>query len=290
MARFLNSSNVRRLIGKQVTWKAPGYNRQYEGADIILGVDFSKPMPIITKTVWGDDLSYAFLTNHSLVENEDGIITSSDVTPYCFAYTDEDREVVVTETTEPWQFKRVDVCLRHRVDYATSMTTSEVLLDMAADAAEECPDKHHDGLGGFYVTRNKHYYKKGAEDYYPDGVVEPLDADGKKVKEIKDAVFFTDKEDAVNFAKDLLADAKGWNDYNHLGIVQSQAFGEMAMYGDNIPADGLGYGEWWEFLVHDVTVDSEADNLRNATKIEDVIVNDDDDEYLGVFVVDNPIK
>ena len=80
----LTVSNIKNLIGKTVEFKAPSdkSNYPYSGICKIKSVDLSKPRPIVTELVSGDDLQYAFVEKYA---------TSSNIKP--FAYSDSDRYV-----------------------------------------------------------------------------------------------------------------------------------------------------------------------------------------------------
>lgn len=49
------------LVGKTIEWKAPGYNRNYSGKDKVLSIEIENRRPIISESLEGDDLQYAFL-------------------------------------------------------------------------------------------------------------------------------------------------------------------------------------------------------------------------------------
>lgn len=91
---FLNEKNVQELVGKKVTWKAPGYEKQYCGTDIVKSVDFKRRFPIVTEVVTGDNLRYAYLENFGLVKTSYGIVVSPTA-PSAFTYTDDYREVEI---------------------------------------------------------------------------------------------------------------------------------------------------------------------------------------------------
>lgn len=59
----LTINNVKSLILKRVKWFAPAAegNLDYEGIAIIKSVDINKRNPLITETISGDNLAFAFL-------------------------------------------------------------------------------------------------------------------------------------------------------------------------------------------------------------------------------------
>lgn len=89
----LSKSNIGSIIGKKIQWIAEGYNRPYQGIDIIRYVDYSKHNPIISDCISGDDLRFAFLDNHGLISKNGGQTYQATRHDFCFSYSDSYHEI-----------------------------------------------------------------------------------------------------------------------------------------------------------------------------------------------------
>lgn len=49
----------KQLVGRKISWKAPGYKKLYRGIALIEAVEEGR-FPLTTQTIEGDDLSFAF--------------------------------------------------------------------------------------------------------------------------------------------------------------------------------------------------------------------------------------
>lgn len=92
----LTEANVKDFIGKKIAFTAEGYRHNYRGIAIIKSVDMSLHNPLECDTLYGDDLSLAFLDDHGL-ETKDGgetyqLVNGGDK---CFSYSDGYREVFI---------------------------------------------------------------------------------------------------------------------------------------------------------------------------------------------------
>jgi len=68
------------LIGKTIQWNAPAYkhNKPYSGVSKIVGVDRTNRKPLITETISGDNLSYAFIDEFNPEDLENEMMCYSD--------------------------------------------------------------------------------------------------------------------------------------------------------------------------------------------------------------------
>ncbi len=80
----LHQSNIEKLIGKTIEWKAPAYkgNHPYSGKCVIKAVDYSKRNPLQVEVLEGDNLEYAFIDEYSTQSNDKS-----------FSFSDSDRYV-----------------------------------------------------------------------------------------------------------------------------------------------------------------------------------------------------
>lgn len=95
----LTKENIMDLIGKKVEFTAEAYegNSTYRGIAIISAVDYSKKNPISCECISGDDLKFAFLDDHGLTTDNNGL--TYQLTKECtsFSYSDSYREIFVRE-------------------------------------------------------------------------------------------------------------------------------------------------------------------------------------------------
>lgn len=92
---FLTETNVSSFIGKKISWKAPSYQSEpYKGVAVIKSVNMNKKRPLECETIYGDDLSFAFLDNHGLKEIGKGMFKTC-LNNRCFSYSDGYREVEI---------------------------------------------------------------------------------------------------------------------------------------------------------------------------------------------------
>ena len=100
---FLTLEAAKQMIGKQFNWRAEGAseNGRYFGTAIITAVNEGAKHPLIVDTVSGDDLSFAYLEDITLVpiEGTTGFRAEKATgNTRCFTYSDDYREVEIVES------------------------------------------------------------------------------------------------------------------------------------------------------------------------------------------------
>lgn len=91
---ILDIDIAKKSIGKIITWHVDGYAGQYyEGKDVILDI-VEGVRPLVTKTIEGDDLSFAYLEDYGYsLQGE--YLRRDENAPHVFTYSDGDRYVQI---------------------------------------------------------------------------------------------------------------------------------------------------------------------------------------------------
>lgn len=268
----LNVENVKNLINKVVVWHITEKNGaglyEFSGKDIILGLDFSQPYPIKAQSLYGDGLSMAWVGE------------SGD--PRSFKYSTLGWDIMFSIDEDCIDSFEVGTNLP-KESYGESLNTILTTLEDIVSGSDSQPVI-------YYVTRNRHFYRENADEFGNHDestfISDYMDAYGNGIDSVDDdnVSFFLNKNDAAEYAKALCDDANKWQKYNEF----ADKFGFQPAYSNNVPDYYSFPGEWWEYLVHAVTVTDDAERIKAAKSIGDITEDDDSDEFLSEFVVDNP--
>lgn len=84
---------AKQSIGKIIEWSVEGYAARYGGKAVITAITDDE-RPLVTKTIEGDDLSFACLEDFG-VSLQEGYLKNDEGAPHVFSYSDADRYVEV---------------------------------------------------------------------------------------------------------------------------------------------------------------------------------------------------
>ena len=95
--KALKLEDLENLVGKQIKWtaEAASGNSRYGGISTIISIDLNNRRPIVSSENTEDDISFAFVDDHSLIEIENGFrLADANGQNNCLSYSDSYREIL----------------------------------------------------------------------------------------------------------------------------------------------------------------------------------------------------
>lgn len=95
--KALKLEDLENLVGKRIKWtaEASSGNSNYGGISTIKNIDLNNRRPIISSENTKDNISFAFVDNHSLCEIENGFrLADANGKNNCLSYSDSYREIL----------------------------------------------------------------------------------------------------------------------------------------------------------------------------------------------------
>lgn len=106
--KALKLEDLENLVGKQIKWtaEAASGNSRYGGISTIISIDLNNRRPIVSSENTEDDISFAFVDDHSLIEIENGFrLADANGQNNCLSYSDSYREILFELENSKLQMK-----------------------------------------------------------------------------------------------------------------------------------------------------------------------------------------